>query len=97
MLEDQVANDMLIAGNNSANDPYTMRCKEAGIKIHSARFPALLPEFFVKLLTNEGDVVIDPFAGSNTAGAVAERMGRRWVGIELLQEYLDESKFRFGG
>lgn len=96
VLEDRTANDMLIAGNNSANDPYTVRCKERGVKIHPARFPPTLPEFFVKLLTDEGDLVIDPFAGSNTAGAVAERLGRRWIGMELLEEYLEASKFRFG-
>lgn len=97
VLEDQLANEMLIAGNNSANDVYTLRCKEAGIKIHPARFPAALPEFFVKLLTDEGDLVVDPFAGSNTAGAVAERLGRRWIAFELLEEYLKASEFRFGG
>ena len=96
VLEDQPANEMLIAGNNSANDPYTMRCKELGMKIHPARFPAALPEFFVKLLTDEGDLVVDPFAGSNTAGAVSERLGRRWIAFELLEEYLEASKFRFG-
>lgn len=96
VLDDQIATEMLIAGNNSANDPYTMRCKKAGIPIHPARFPAALPEFFIKLLTDEGDLVVDPFAGSNTAGAVAERLGRRWVGMELLEEYLEASKFRFG-
>ena len=97
VLQDQTANDMLIAGNNAANDPYTIRCKESGIKIHPARFPAALPEFFIKLLTDEGDLVLDPFAGSNTAGAVAERLGRRWVGMELLEDYLEASKFRFVG
>ena len=97
VLEDQYANEMLITGNNSANDPYTMRCKESGVKIHPARFPAALPEFFVKLLTEEGDLVVDPFAGSNTAGAVAERFGRRWIALELIEEYLEGSKFRFGG
>ena len=96
VLEDRVADEMLVAGNNSANDAYTMRCKESGTKIHPARFPAALPEFFAKLLTDEGDLVLDPFAGSNTAGAVAERLGRRWVGMELLEEYLEASKFRFG-
>jgi DNA modification methylase len=95
VLDDQIANEMLVSGNNSANDPYTLRCKEAGIKIHPARFPAALPEFFVKLLTDEGDLVVDPFAGSNTAGAVAERLGRQWVAMELLEEYLEASKFRF--
>jgi site-specific DNA-methyltransferase (cytosine-N4-specific) len=97
VLEDQYANEMLIAGNNSANDAYTMRCKESGVKIHPARFPAALPEFFLKLLTEEGDLVLDPFAGSNTAGAVAERFGRRWIALELIEEYLAASRFRFGG
>lgn len=96
VLEDQIANEMLIAGNNAANDPYTKRCKEFGIKIHPARFPAVLPEFFIKLLTDKGDLVVDPFAGSNTAGAVAERLGRRWIAVELVEEYLEASKFRFG-
>jgi site-specific DNA-methyltransferase (cytosine-N4-specific) len=96
VLEDQIATEMFVAGNNSANDAYTIRCKETGIKIHPARFPAALPEFFVKLLTDEGDLLVDPFAGSNTAGAVSERLGRRWIGIELLEEYLEASKFRFG-
>ena len=88
VLDDQVANELLIAGNNSANDPYTMRCKGAGIKIHPARFPTALPEFFVQLLIDVGNLMVDPFAGSNTAGMVAERLGRRWIGMELLDEYL---------
>ena len=87
---------MLVLGNNAANDVYTKRCKETGIKIHPARFPAALPEFFIKFLTNEGDVVVDPFAGSNTAGFVAEKLDRRWIAMELIGEYLEASKFRFG-
>lgn len=96
VLTDQIADEMLVLGNNSANDVYTMRCKEAGMPIHPARFPAALPEFFIKLLTDEGDIVVDPFAGSNTAGFVAERLGRQWIGLELVEEYLEASKFRFG-
>lgn len=87
--------DMLRFGNNSANDSYTSRCKEAGIKIHPARFPANLPEFFINLLTEPEDIVLDPFAGSNTTGAVAERLERRWVAAELDETYLRASKFRF--
>ncbi len=87
--------DMLRFGNNSATDSYTKRCKEAGMSIHPARFPAALPEFFVKLLTDEGDIVMDPFAGSNTAGAVAEKLGRRWLAIDCVETYLEGSKFRF--
>jgi len=95
VIEEQLVSDMLVLGNNAANDQYTRRCKEAGIKIHPARFPAALPEFFIKLLTVDGDIVLDPFAGSNTTGAVAEALGRRWIAIELVEEYLEASKFRF--
>jgi len=95
VLEAEIPMDMLVFGNNAANDLYTLRCKEAGIKIHPARFPAALPEFFIRLLTAESDIVVDPFAGSNTSGAVAERLGRRWIAIEIVEEYLKASKFRF--
>ena len=93
--EDDAPSDFLKFGNNSANDIYTKRCKESGVKIHPARFPAALPEFFIKMLTDEGDVIVDTFAGSNTTGAVAENLNRRWIAIESAQEYLDASKFRF--
>jgi site-specific DNA-methyltransferase (cytosine-N4-specific) len=95
VIEEQLPDDMLKFGNNSANDNYTLRCKEAGIKIHPARFPAALPAFFIKMLTDENDVVLDIFAGSNTAGATAESLHRRWIAMELSEEYLDASRFRF--
>lgn len=66
-----------------------------GLKIHPARFPTTLPEFFIKMLTDDGDIVVDPFAGSNTTGMVAEALGRRWIAMEDLEEYLEASKFRF--
>lgn len=87
--------DLLKFGNNAANDQYTLKCKEAGIPIHPARFPAALPDFFIRLVTSPGDLVIDPFAGSNTTGAVAEALDRRWIGIDQVEEYLKSSKFRF--
>ena len=95
MIEPEVPIDMLKFGNNAANDSYTKQCKEAEIKIHPARFPAALPEFFIKLLTDEGDIVLDPFAGSNTTGAVAEQLHRRWIAVDSVEAYLEASKFRF--
>jgi len=86
---------MLRFGNNAANDTYTLRCRAAGLKPHPARFPAALPEFFIRLLTEEGDIVLDPFAGSNTTGAVAEVLNRRWIAVEILEDYLRASRFRF--
>jgi site-specific DNA-methyltransferase (cytosine-N4-specific) len=93
--ENGLAENMLRFGNNSANDKYTLRCKEAGYKLHPARFPAALPEFFIKLLTDSDDIVVDPFAGSNVTGAVAERLQRKWIAIECEKQYLETSKFRF--
>jgi len=95
VIEEQFAESMLKSGNNAANDEYTLQCKEHGMKIHPARFPVALPSFFIKLLTNANDLVIDPFAGSNTCGAVAEELDRRWLAFDDVEEYLRASRFRF--
>jgi hypothetical protein len=61
------------------------------------RFFHSLSEFFIKFLTEPGDLVVDPFAGSNITGEVAERLGRRWLAFEIIEEYLEASRFRFTG
>lgn len=95
VIDEDTPTDLLKFGNNAANDQYTKRCKEAGIKIHPARFPAVLPEFFMKFLTDDGDLVLDPFAGSNTTGRVAESLMRKWIAVDNVEDYLSASKFRF--
>jgi DNA modification methylase len=87
--------NLIEAGNNDSNGTYMTRCKEAGIKPHPARFPATLPDFFIRLLTDEGDIVADPLAGSNTTGRVAENHQRRWLGFEINHGYATASRFRF--
>jgi site-specific DNA-methyltransferase (cytosine-N4-specific) len=87
--------NLLTLGNNDANGYYLTRCAEEKMKPHPARFPIQLPEFFIKFLTAEGDLVLDPFAGSCTTGEAAERLGRKWLGFELLPDYLDGARFRF--
>jgi len=94
-LEVPTPETMLKFGNNAANDEYAKRTRESGLKMHPARFPAALPEFFIKLLTDEGDLVIDPFAGSNTTGIVAESLHRQWIAMERVPEYLEASRVRF--
>ncbi len=91
-----IPDSMLIRGNNESNSEYIRRCAAAGLKPHPARFPAALPEFFVKFLTKAGDLVLDPFAGSNMTGRVAENLGRKWIAIELDRDYLGASAVRFG-
>ncbi len=95
VVESEVPSDMLVFGNNAANDAYTLRCKQERSKPHPARFPAALPQFFIQLLTQYGDIVLDPFAGSNTTGSVAEKLERRWIAVEVVESYLQGSKFRF--
>lgn len=93
--EGAIPPNLLQIANTESNSRYLRKCREKGLKPNPARFPDGLPEFFIKLLTREGDLVVDPFAGSNVTGAVAEGLGRRWLGIELIEEYLEGSKFRF--
>jgi DNA modification methylase len=62
---------------------------ECGNKKHSAAFPKAIPEWFIKLFTKEGDFVLDPFNGSGTTTTVANNLNRRYVGIELMKEYVD--------
>lgn len=89
------AANLLRAANTVSSDSYRKFCLEMGVPVHPARMPASLVEFFVKFLTEEGDLVLDPFAGSNTTGAVAEALGRRWQSIEAEWGYASHSIGRF--
>jgi site-specific DNA-methyltransferase (cytosine-N4-specific) len=90
-----IPSNLLSIPNSESNGPYLGGCKRLGLKAHPARFPPKLPEFFIRFLTDPGDLVVDIFAGSNTTGMVAEREGRRWIGFELDREYVAASAFRF--
>lgn len=81
--------------NTSSNDYFHRTCRERGIQPHPARMPAGLVAFFIEVLTDPGDLVLDPFAGSNTTGYVAELAGRRWAAIELKEEYAAQARIRF--
>lgn len=74
---------------------YRQYCKAKNLPAHPARMQSALSAFFIEFLTDEGDLVVDPFAGSNTTGSVAETMGRTWIGVEASQEYIDGSRGRF--
>lgn len=90
-----IPSSLIERGNNESNSEYIRACSEAGFKAHPARFPRALPEFFIKFLTEEGDIVLDPFAGSNMTGATAESLRRRWLAAEIKDEYLRASRVRF--
>jgi DNA modification methylase len=90
-----IPSNLLQISNTESNGLYSRACKAAGVKGHPARFPPQLPEFFIKFLTDPGDLVVDIFGGSNTTGAVAEQLGRRWKAFELDRDFLAASVFRF--
>ena len=92
-----IPSNLIQCGNNESNSAYIKNSKIAGNKIHPARFPAELPRFFIEFLTKPGELVLDPFAGSNTTGHVAESLRREWIGIELREDYAEESRLRFEG
>lgn len=87
--------NLLQISNSESNGQYLSGCKAVGVPGHPARFPAKLPEFFIRMLTEPGDLVVDIFGGSNTTGQVAEAEGRRWMAFEERSEYVAASAFRF--
>ncbi|MDG4604897.1 MAG: site-specific DNA-methyltransferase [Candidatus Contendobacter sp.] len=90
-----IPGNLLQIPNSESNGTYLAGCKAVGAKGHPARFPAKLPEFFIRMLTDPGDLVVDIFAGSNTTGYVAENETRRWCSFELDLDYVAASVFRF--
>jgi DNA modification methylase len=90
-----IPSNLLSISNTDSNSSYLRLCKELGLERHPARFPVELPAFFIKMLTEEGDVVLDIFGGSNTTGFAAEALRREWLTFEMKREYLASSAFRF--
>ena len=90
-----IPSNLLAIANTESNGGYLKSCRTSKIKPHPARYPVALPEFFIKFLTEEGDLVLDPFGGSNATGQAAENTGRLWVCFEQEEEYLKGSVFRF--
>ena len=89
-----IPHNLLIASNTASNTPYLRRCREAGIEPHPARFPAALPEFAIKLTTDEGDLVFDPFGGSLQTAETCVALNRRFITCDRSRHYLDGGVLR---
>jgi len=86
----------LLAGSNTGSqDEYLKACRRLHLRPNPARFPLEFAEFFAKFLTKKGDLVADPFAGSNTTGWAAERLGRRWRSSDIEGDFVAGSAARF--
>jgi len=90
-----IPSNLLSIPNTDSNSSYLRLCKRLGLETHPARFPLDLPMFFIKMLTDEDDIVLDIFGGSNTTGFAAEALNRKWSTFEIDQEYLASSVLRF--
>ena len=91
-----IPSNVITLANTHAYSPYLAYCRANGLEPHPARMPEGVAEFFIKFLTTPDMLVLDPFAGSNTTGAVAEGLGRRWFSIEPTETYVEGSRGRFG-
>ena len=90
-----IPSNLITLANTQASSDYLNYCRKHQLQPHPARMPGGLAEFFIKFLTKPKSLVLDPFAGSNTTGAAAENLGRRWVSIEPRVSYLEGSRGRF--
>lgn len=87
--------NLLSIPNTRSADDYIRRCRAADLPIHPARFVPQVPEFFIQFLTEPGQLVLDPFAGSNVVGQVAEELDRSWISCEINADYVAGSRLRF--
>jgi site-specific DNA-methyltransferase (cytosine-N4-specific) len=92
-----IPSNVITLANTQSFSDYQDYCREKGFQPHPARMPIALAEFFIKFLTKPRMLVFDPFGGSNTTGAAAEKLGRRWVAVEPNEDYITASRGRFNG
>lgn len=91
----RLPHSVLSFSNTNSNDYFLRKCREENITPHPARMHGGLVSFFMEFLTDEGDLVLDPFSGSNTTGYIAEKLKRNWISIEINEDYAYNSIIRF--
>jgi site-specific DNA-methyltransferase (cytosine-N4-specific) len=87
--------NVIVSSNTHSRSRYQDYCKEKDLPPHPARMPKEIAQFFISFLTDEGDTVLDTFAGSNTTGEVAEELERKWIAVEADDSYIAGSVGRF--
>ena len=90
-----IPSNVITLSNTQASSDYLDYCRKHNLEPHPARMPIGLPNFFIKFLTDRNGLILDPFGGSNTTGASAENLSRKWLSIEPRKDYIRASKGRF--
>jgi len=93
--EVRLPHSVLSFSNTNSNDYFITQCREKETTPHPARMSGGLVNFFIEFLTNEKDLVLDPFSGSNTTGYCAEKLDRKWMSFEIKEEYIKQAVIRF--
>ena len=93
--EVRLPHSVLSFSNTNSNDYFLKTCREKGITPHPARMSGGLVNFFIEFLTDEKDLVIDPYSGSNTTGYCAEKLNRKWLSFEVKESYIEQAIIRF--
>lgn len=93
--EVRLPHSVLSFSNTNSNDYFLKTCREKEVTPHPARMSGGLVNFFIQFLTDEGDLVLDPFSGSNTTGYCAEKLNRKWVSFEVKEDYIEQAIIRF--
>ena len=92
----RIARNILNFGHRcGAQSAYKKAAKAKGLAVHGAPMPLKLAQFLIEFLTQPGDLVVDPFAGSQTTADAAQRLGRRWLTAEIMAEYVLGGASRF--
>lgn len=92
----RIPRNVLSRGHRCADTlQYRKDAKALGLPIHGAMQPLSIPDFLIRLLTEKGELVVDPFGGTAKTGMADERLGRRWIVAEKMLDYLRGSAERF--
>ena len=95
LFTDNCPESLIISSNTKNSDLYRRFCEISGLSLHPAKMPIGLAKFFISLCTSPGDIVLDPFGGSNTTGAASEELGRKWISIEINKDYAEAGQGHF--
>jgi DNA (cytosine-5-)-methyltransferase len=91
----RLPHSVLSFSNTNSNDYFLKTCRKKNITPHPARMNGGLINFFINFLTDEDDLVLDPFSGSNTTGYCAEKLKRKWISFEVKENYIKQAILRF--
>lgn len=91
----RLPHSVLSFSNTNSNDFFLTQCRKQGMTPHPARMSGGLVNFFIEFLTDEGDLILDPFSGSNTTGYCAEKLNRKWLSFEIKDDYINQAITRF--